>query len=64
VSRGRHTFRQADVVRLIKAARAAGEGILRVEMARDGRIIVVTKDGAAPTQTAADPALEKWLNED
>jgi len=51
-------------VRLIKAARAAGEGILRVEIARDGRIIVVTQGGALPTQAAADPALEKWLNED
>ena len=64
MSRGPAYLRQADVVRLIKAARAAGEGILRVEIARDGRIIVVTQGGAMPTQAAADPALEKWLNED
>jgi hypothetical protein len=34
VSRSRHTFRQADVVRLIKAARATWEGIQPVVTAR------------------------------
>jgi hypothetical protein len=43
---------------LIKAARAAGEEITRVEIGREGRIVVVIgKDGAAPPE--ADSALKK-----
>jgi hypothetical protein len=35
------TFRQQDVTRAVKAVRGAGVDIARVEIARDGRIIIV-----------------------
>jgi hypothetical protein len=41
MSRGAWTFRQSDVVRAIKAVRVAGEEIARVEIDRDGKIVVV-----------------------
>lgn len=59
MSRGAQTFRQNDVVRAIRAARAAGEDIARVEIGRDGRIMVIL--GKTETPVAVDPALEKWL---
>ena len=49
MARGSCTFRQQDVTRLLKAAVAAGMEIARVEIDKDGKIIVVTgKPEAAP----------------
>jgi hypothetical protein len=54
------TFRQQDVTRAIRAARAAGVDIARVEIARDGRIVMVT----AEVQCAAqDDDLDRELAE-
>ena len=38
--RGPSTFRQRDVTAAVKAVEAAGHKIARVEIGRDGRIIV------------------------
>lgn len=58
--RGDQTFRQTDVVRAIKAARAAGEDVARIEIDRDGKIVVVIgKDEPAKSESAA----ERWLRE-
>jgi hypothetical protein len=63
VSRGAHTFRQSDVVRAIKAVRAAGEQVARIEIDRDGKIVLsIGAPGHAQAQNF-DPELEKWLNE-
>jgi hypothetical protein len=35
------TFRQSDVTRALKGVRAAGFGVERVEIAKDGKIVVV-----------------------
>jgi hypothetical protein len=51
VSRGPTTFRQRDVTAAIKAAKAAGLTVARVEVGKDGRIVVVTAEQAA---TATD----------
>lgn len=56
--RAAQTFRQTDVVRAIKAARAAGEDVARVEIGRDGRIVIVVAKSEAP---ATDPEIERWL---
>jgi hypothetical protein len=37
------SFRQADYVRAVKAARAAGLAVERTEIALDGRIVLIHK---------------------
>ena len=47
------SFRQRDMTRAIKAARLAGLNVERVEVDKDGKIIVVT---ASKPETPADVA--------
>jgi hypothetical protein len=42
MSRGPATFRQRDVAAAIRAAKAAGCQVARVEIGKDGKIIIVT----------------------
>jgi hypothetical protein len=51
MTRAPATFRQQDVTRAIRAAIAAGVDIARIEVAKDGRIIIVT---AAHTEPKAE----------
>jgi hypothetical protein len=53
--RARCTFRQTDVTRAIKGARAAGIDVARIEIGNDGKIVIL------PMQSA--PALEAARNE-
>jgi hypothetical protein len=57
--RGPCAFRQCDVERAIKAARAAGLEVARVEIHKDGKIIVIT--GKPPEAAALGDDLDKWL---
>lgn len=41
MARGTLAFKQTDVTRALKAAKAAGLEIGRVEIARDGRIVII-----------------------
>jgi hypothetical protein len=43
-------FRQSDLTKALKAARAAGEKVERVEIGQDGRMVVVLSREGAPTQ--------------
>jgi hypothetical protein len=54
MSRRPCTFRQSDLTRAIKAARAAGVEIERVEIERDGRMIVVMNKGDVPQPNGGD----------
>ena len=58
MSRGPQTFRQRDVAALVKAAKAAGCEVARIEVGKDGRIIVIL----AQTNgcEAVDPARNEW----
>lgn len=51
-------FKQADISRAVKGVKLSGIEVGRVEIDRDGKIIVIaaTKD-ASPTND-----LDKWLN--
>ena len=49
MARGKLTFRQRDVTRAVKAVRAAGVPIARVEVDNSGKIVVVTGE---PDKTA------------
>jgi hypothetical protein len=63
MARGPLTFRQRDVVAAIKAVRLAGVEVGRIEIGKDGKIVVVTSAEAEPQRErtnewdAADPAL-------
>jgi hypothetical protein len=48
MSTGRHSFKLSDVRRAIRAAKSAGLVIARIEVGKDGRIIVATSDGELP----------------
>lgn len=41
MSRGRCTFKQNDVTKAVKAVVAAGVEVARVELDRDGRIVII-----------------------
>lgn len=58
MARGPTTFRQRDATALIKAARAAGCDVLRVEVGKDGRIIVVTAGSDVATLPSPEEARE------
>jgi hypothetical protein len=59
--RGRGTFRQADVTRVLRAAKAAGLEVSSYEVeAGTGKIIVRTVSGGQPVSTA-EMALEEWI---
>jgi hypothetical protein len=51
MSRGVQSFRQTDVARAIKATVSAGLSVRRVEIDRDGKIVVVI---GAPAMEAAN----------
>ena len=46
MARGRCTFRQTDAARAAKAAISAGLKVQRIEIDKDGRIIIVTGEDA------------------
>ena len=52
------TFKQCDVVRAVKAVRAAGLDVARTEIGPDGRIVIVHK--ADVSAEPADAASETW----
>ena len=55
------TFRQQDATRAARAAIAAGLDVQRIEIDRDGRIVVVTGKSEAAVEPAND--LDKWMSE-
>jgi hypothetical protein len=53
------TFKQADLVRAIKSARACGLDIVRTEIAPNGRLVLIH----VPNQTAPGDDLDRELAE-
>ena len=64
MSRGQQTFRQRDVTKAIKATVKAGIVVERVEIDKDGKIIIVTAkaedavDGNYPEKNEWDGVLQ------
>jgi hypothetical protein len=54
MARARSTFRQSDITRAFRAARAAGVENVRIEIAKDGRLVIIA--------TAAQPAVQDDLD--
>jgi len=42
---GPATFKESDLIRALRAAQKAGIDVVRVEVGRDGRIVLVLKNG-------------------
>lgn len=57
MSRTPATFRQADYVRAVKAARASGLDVVRSEIGPDGRIILVH---SAEKDAAPESEFDAW----
>lgn len=57
MSRGRHTFRQSDISRALKAAQDAGQEVSRFEIDQDGRIVVVI---GKTSEEAGKPVRNPW----
>ena len=56
MSRGQQTFKQRDVTKALKATVKAGIAVGRVEIDKDGKIVIVT---ARPDDTANGEKPEK-----
>ena len=59
MSRGPTTFRQRDATALIKAALAAGVEIARVELDKDGKIVLVAGIPKQPIDGLGDD-INEW----
>ncbi|MGA2057954.1 MAG: hypothetical protein ABSG88_21940 [Bradyrhizobium sp.] len=57
MSRGAQSFKQGDVTKALKGAVAAGIGVRRVEIDRDGKIVVIA---GAPEQVAPPHPANEW----
>jgi hypothetical protein len=59
MSRGSLSFKQTDITRAVKAVVAAGVGVARVEIEKDGKITVVAGN---PTETVGkgDSERNEW----
>lgn len=57
MSRRPCTFRQRDVSAAVKALKQSGCEVSRVEIGKDGKIVVVTTKPGAPVD---DPEINEW----
>jgi ssDNA-binding replication factor A large subunit len=53
-------FRQADVTRAVRAVRSAGVDIVRVELTKDGKIVIVTSEAQPAVQEDLDRELAEF----
>ena len=60
MARAPSTFRQADVTKAVKAVRSAGVDIVRVELTKDGRIVIVTAEAQPAVQDDLDRELKEF----
>jgi hypothetical protein len=54
MARGACTFKQQDVTRALRATVAAGIEVRRVEIDKDGKIVLVTGKPAAPERSVQE----------
>src|SRR5262249_60327680 len=60
MARAPSTFRQADVTKAVNAVRSAGVDIVRVELTKDGRIVIVTGEANPAVQDDLDRELAEF----
>jgi hypothetical protein len=54
MSKGQHTFKQGDLTKALKGAANAGIRVMRFEIDRDGKIVVIAGDNRTPTENEWD----------
>ena len=59
MSRGQQTFKQRDVTKAIKATVKAGVAVERVEIDKDGKIVIVTSK-AEEAVNGDNPEKNEW----
>ena len=64
VARGSLTFKQTDVTRLLKAAEKAGHHAPRVEITKDGKLVLVLNEAASQPASSTEEDWEKALAND
>lgn len=57
MSRGPSTFRERDLVRALQGARKAGVEVARVEIGRDGKIVIVA---GKPAEASGNGEVNEW----
>lgn len=57
MARGSCTFKQIDVTRAVKGARAAGVDVARIKIGKDGTIQIET---GKPTDEPDKPEINEW----
>jgi hypothetical protein len=57
MSRGPHTFKQQDLARAVRGVRAAGLDVQRVEVGKDGKIVVIP---GMPDDGPKDTSGSEW----
>jgi hypothetical protein len=60
MARAPSTFRQQDVTRAIKATKAAGVDIAKIEIAKDGTIRIITVEARPAAQDDLDRELAEF----
>ena len=60
MARAPSTFRQVDVTKAVKAVRSAGVDIVRVELTKDGKIVIVTGEAQPAVQDDLDRELAEF----
>lgn len=60
MARGPCTFRKQDATRLVEAIKAAGLGIARVDLGKDGKITVWTGSNEPPDSSESDQSVNEW----
>ena len=60
MARAPSPFRQADVTKAVKAVRAAGVDIVRVELTNDGKIVIVIGEAQPTVQDDLDRELAEF----
>lgn len=58
--KGSASFTATDFTRAILTARKAGLPILRTEVGRDGKIVLVHVEGGVPATLAKEPSTNEW----
>lgn len=60
MARSKSNFTQRDVTRAVKAVRAAGEAVARVEIGADGKIVIVVGKNGTDHTSELDRELEEF----